>query len=55
MLLSDARQPEVVFLIFGRCFCSDFWTSRLYNSKNTWKYKFGSVKGLENEKDLTSG
>ena len=43
------------FFIFGRCFCPQFWTNRLYKSKNTWKYKFGSVKVLENEKDLTSG
>ena len=43
------------FFNFGRCFSSDFWTSRLSNSKNTWKYKFGTVKVLENEKDLTSG
>ena len=40
---------------FWKVFCSDFWTNRLYNCKNTWKYKFGSVKVLENEKDLTSG
>ena len=44
-----------IFLIFGRCFCSDFWTNRLYNGENTCKYKFSSIKVLKNEKDLTSG
>ena len=33
----------------------NFWTNRLYDSKDTLKYKFGIVKVLENENELTSG
>ena len=44
-----------LFFIFGRWFCPNFWTNRLYNNKDNQKYKFGSVKVLQNEKDLTSG
>ena len=32
------------FFILQRYFCQNFWSNRLYNKKETKKYKFGSVK-----------
>ena len=53
--MSDARQPEVDFLHSWAVFLPKFWTNRLYNKKETKKYKFGIVNLFWNEKDLTSG
>ena len=33
----------------------NFWTNRLYNSKDTQEYKFGSIKVISDEKEQTSG
>ena len=43
-ILSDVRQPEVGFFIFGRWFCPNFQSNRLYRSKEAKQYKFYIVK-----------
>ena len=46
---------KLPFFIFGRWFCPNFQSNRLYKSKETKQYKLHSVKGYYKGKVLTSG
>ena len=43
---SELLTKSVFFFNFGQWFCPNFWTNSLYDSKDTQKYKFRSVKLL---------
>ena len=44
-----------LFFHFWTAVFLNFWTNRLYNSKDTQEYKFGSIKVISDEKEQTSG
>ena len=46
---------KLPFFIFGRWFCPNFQSNRLYKSKETKQYKLHSVKAYYKGKVLTSG